>query len=344
VFRTVEMASPTLLIDEADTFLKENEELRGILNSGHRKGTPIIRTVGEDYEPRQFSTWAPAAIAMIGHLPATLDDRSIAIRLKRCKPNERVEGFRSDRVTELHTLARQAARWVNDQSAILTAADADMGNLINRAADNWRPLFAIADTAGGDWPRLARSIARSVESAKQDQSTRVMLLSDIRDTLRTRNHSDRITSSELATTLAQLEGRPWAEWRNGKPLTAAALARTLSPFNIVPTTHRFGVETFKGYLYSDFADAFETYLADKTVTPSQPNNDADCYALQNVTPNDDVTLSKASQPNNDGHCYGVTFSKPVDAECEGAPDAIRFQPGTYLTDDDVEYLKSGEFK
>jgi hypothetical protein len=25
----------------------------------------------------------------------------------------------------------------------------------NRLADNWRPLFAIAETAGGDWPRRA---------------------------------------------------------------------------------------------------------------------------------------------------------------------------------------------
>src|SRR5262249_40625703 len=97
VFRTIEIAIPTLLIDEADTFLKENEELRGILNSGHRKGTPIIRTVGDDYEPRQFSTWAPAAIAMIGNLPSTLDDRSIAVRLRRRKPTERVQAFRSDR-------------------------------------------------------------------------------------------------------------------------------------------------------------------------------------------------------------------------------------------------------
>ena len=70
VFRTVEIARPTLLIDEADTFLTENEALRGILNSGHRKGAAIIRTVGDDHEPRQFSTWSPAAIAMIGIIDA----------------------------------------------------------------------------------------------------------------------------------------------------------------------------------------------------------------------------------------------------------------------------------
>ena len=127
VFRTIEIANPTLLIDEADTFLKENEELRGILNSGHRKGTPIIRTVGDDYEPRQFSTWSPAAIAMIGNLPSTLDDRSINVRLRRRKPTERVQTFRSDRSTDLHVLARRAARWAADHQAALVNADPEMG-------------------------------------------------------------------------------------------------------------------------------------------------------------------------------------------------------------------------
>jgi len=35
LFRAIEEYRPTLLVDEADTFLKNNEELRGILNSGH---------------------------------------------------------------------------------------------------------------------------------------------------------------------------------------------------------------------------------------------------------------------------------------------------------------------
>jgi hypothetical protein len=347
VFRTVELVSPTLLIDEADTFLKENEELRGILNSGHRKGTPIIRTVGDDYEPRQFSTWSPAAIAMIGRLPATLDDRSIAVRLRRRKSTERVEGFRNDRETdvkELRECGRKAARWAVDNSASLAAADPSMGELINRAADDWRGLFAIADAAGGDWPKIARSVARETESAKEDQSVRTMVLSDIRDLFRGREHTDRITSSELAASLALLEGRPWAEWRNGRPMTAAALARLLTPFQIVPVTHRFGSETFKGYLYSDFAEVFASYLGDQTVTPSQPNNDGHCYTLQTVTPDGHVTLSKASQPNNDGHCYGVTLSKPDLGDDDGVSGGGEVSPGSFCTDDDVKFIESGGFK
>ena len=81
IFRVVELHRPTLLIDEADTFLPENEELRGILNSGHRQGGSVIRTVGEEFEPRSFSTYSACAIALIGRLPATLADRSVADRI-----------------------------------------------------------------------------------------------------------------------------------------------------------------------------------------------------------------------------------------------------------------------
>jgi hypothetical protein len=116
IFRIIELARPTLLIDEADTFLKENDELRGILNTGHRRGGQVLRTVGEDHEPRQFSTWAPAAIAMIGRLPDTLNDRSVVINLRRRKPTEKVKSFRRDRAGDLDVLARKMARWAHDHT------------------------------------------------------------------------------------------------------------------------------------------------------------------------------------------------------------------------------------
>jgi putative DNA primase/helicase len=47
-FRVIEAKSPTLLIDEADAFFRENEELRGVINSGHtRTSAYVIRTVGD---------------------------------------------------------------------------------------------------------------------------------------------------------------------------------------------------------------------------------------------------------------------------------------------------------
>jgi len=84
LFRTIEQYTPTLLIDEADTFLRDNEELRGVLNSGHTRTTAsVIRTAGDDHEPRQFSTWCAKAIASIGRLPGTLADRAIEVQMRR---------------------------------------------------------------------------------------------------------------------------------------------------------------------------------------------------------------------------------------------------------------------
>ena len=79
-------------MDEADTVLPGNEELRGILNSGHTRRTAfVLRTVGDNHEPRQFSTWAPLAIAMIGNLPGTLADRSIVLPMRRKRRDEKVK-------------------------------------------------------------------------------------------------------------------------------------------------------------------------------------------------------------------------------------------------------------
>jgi hypothetical protein len=102
LFRTIEQFGPTLSLDEADTFLGENDELRGVINSGHRRSTAfVIRTVGDEHEARLFSTWCAKVIAAIGKLQGTLEDRSILVSMRRRAPGESVERFR--------TAAHQAA-------------------------------------------------------------------------------------------------------------------------------------------------------------------------------------------------------------------------------------------
>ena len=90
IFRRIESTRPTLLIDEADTFLFENEELRGILDSGFKRDGSIDRCVGDEHEPTAFSTFSPAAFALIGKLPATLARRSIEIWMRRKLKSESV--------------------------------------------------------------------------------------------------------------------------------------------------------------------------------------------------------------------------------------------------------------
>jgi putative DNA primase/helicase len=270
MFRTVELCRPVVLIDEADSFLKNSEDHRNIVNSGHARGGAVVRTVGENFEPRQFSTFTPVALASIGSLAATIMDRSIVVIMRRRLPSEPVDRFKSDRAGHLHELARKAARWIADHKDVLRDADPEMPQeLHDRAADNWQPLLAIADLAGWDWPQQARVAAQTLSaqaSEQDDQSRGVMLLADVRSVFNERpskagKDADRISSTGLVEALVALIDRPWATWSKGKPITPAAVARQLKMFGIVPSTIKLSDgKQPNGYKRSQFDDAFGRYL------------------------------------------------------------------------------------
>lgn len=273
LFRAVEKFTPTLTIDEADTFLRENDELRGILNASHRKASAfVVRTVGDEHEPALFLTWCPKAIALIGKLPGTLEDRSILISMKRKAPGERVERFQADRVAaEFATLKRKAARWAADNLDVLRKADPEIPSALNdRASDNWRPLLAVADLAGQEWRALARKacVALADEVDEAENSALIQLLDDLRELFETRE-VDRLASSDIAETFGAMEERPWSEWRRGKPITQRQLAKLLAPLGIAPRTIRTGDNTPKGYLLEQFTDPFSRYLPLRSSTSPQ---------------------------------------------------------------------------
>ena len=239
IFRVVEAHHPTLLIDEADTFLYDNDELRGVLN-GNRKGSTVLRTVGDDHEPRAFAIYSACAIALIGRLPDTLNDRSAHVELKRRLPSEQADPFRPDRADHLDELARKAVRWTKDNAVRVGEADPEMPDgIINRAADNLRPLLAIADAAGGEWAQRARKAAEASRSADDHDASRLeLLLGDIRDVFK----EIEMSSADLVKGLVAIEGRPWAELgKSRKPLTQNGLARMLKPLAIGPD--KIGPET-----------------------------------------------------------------------------------------------------
>jgi hypothetical protein len=287
LFRAVDKFGPTLLIDEGDTFIRNSLELVGILNSGHnRKNARVIRCNASDYEPELFSTWAPKAIALIGELPETLEDRSITIRLQRMLPGEKIKRFRADQVEEFVALKRKAARWAADNIDRLKAADPKIPPALHsRAADNWRALIAIADQAGGPWPERARTAAIYLSLREcEDESVKEQLLFDIRDIFDAKR-ADRISSSLLVDYLVMNPDRPWAEWRHGRPMTQRSLARLLKDFQIFPKTIRLDKDkTIKGYELEQFHEAFKRYLhkpdpSDPGVTPSPPSDDVALFGF-----------------------------------------------------------------
>lgn len=276
VFRTTDKYRPTLLIDEADTFLHAGDgQLLGVLNSGHQwRGAHTIRMDKRngEFEPKVFSTWAPKAIAMIGQLPETLADRSVQIRMRRARRSDHIAYLRPDRLDDLEFLRRRAWRWAEDHVEALSHRDPPLPpGLSHRAADNWRPLLAIADQAGGGWPEIAREAAVILTDglASQDLSTEVQLLEDIRQLILATG-KDRLSSAEITHHLNDLEERPWGEWRNGKPLSTHQLARLLRPFEIKPRMLSMGR---RGYEAQTFADAFDRYLPPLEAQGVQGGND-----------------------------------------------------------------------
>lgn len=263
IFRVIEKAKPTLLIDEGESFLENREELRGILNSGHsRDAATVLRAVGEDYEPRLFDTWCPKAIAKIGAIHPTLEDRSISIEMRRKLTHEGCPPVGRRERMELQVLCRKVWTWARENSeALIDAAPVMPRGLHDRAADNWRHLIAIADRIGGEWPGIAResAVALSVSAGESDGSDLARLLADICD-LFTRQSVYRVSTHVLLRHLSSNEEGPWAEWRQGKPITATQLASLLRPLRIRPRSCRDGAVTFRGYELDDFRDAFSRYL------------------------------------------------------------------------------------
>ncbi len=314
LFRATELWTPTLLIDEADTFLRNSDELRGVINSGHTRDMAfVIRSVGDDNEPRKFTTWAPKAIALIGKMPPTLTDRSIVIKMRRKTPGEKAERVRLDKMNGFTDIRRKCVRWAKDNVSRLSKADPDTPETLHdRAADNWRPLLAIAETAGGDWLDRAKKAITDLTDHEADDSAGVLLLADIREVLSKDNPKDgRISSANLAEYLAALEERPWPEWLHGKPITARQIAKLLKPFDIKPKNVRIDDKIPKGYELSQFNDAFTRYLPPQSATPLQTNKNKDLGGNYPLHADNRVADKSGSNSLNNNECSGVADKKPL---------------------------------
>lgn len=321
LFRLVEANKPVLLLDEVDTYLGDADELRGLLNAGHKRGAMAYRCEGENNEVRGFAVFAPAALAGIGALPGTLHDRSIVIRLTRAKPGEVKAQFDSRHIGLETELCRKLARWAADNFKALEACDPVLPeNAFNRVADNWRPLFAIAEVIGGDWPRRAReAFAKLTSNDDADaQGIGATLLTDVRGVFASEG-TDRLPSARLAEKLAAIEGRPWHEYgKSQKPITPNQVAKLLRRFNVSPRVVRIGDDTVRGYELADFRDAFERFL------PGTPL--PKCNGVTEAVNIGDSQLSEVSRQKTVLHpenatlanagagCDGVAFQKPEPAE------------------------------
>jgi putative DNA primase/helicase len=280
LFRTIDAWGPTLLIDEADAFMKDNEELRGLINSGHtRDSAYVIRTVGDAHTPFKFNTWGCKALSGIGHVADTLMDRAIVMELRRKMPHEQVDRIRYAEPGLFDDLRSKLARFAEDYSEKVRQARPPLPPSLNdRAQDNWEPLLAIAMVAGGDWMEVGTKAALKLsggESAAQTIGTE--LLADIKETFEVKA-VDRISTADLINALCADDEKTWATYNRGKEIKPRQLANRLRGFGVSSKDiRRPGHQTaVKGFELRQFDDAFSRYL-DSSPLPSattrQTNND-----------------------------------------------------------------------
>ncbi|MCG7870247.1 MAG: DUF3631 domain-containing protein [Candidatus Thiodiazotropha taylori] len=278
VYRAIEKWSPTLIIDEADTFLARSEELRGILNAGHYRSTAyVIRCEGEFNDPTRFSTWCGKAVAGIGEISETLLDRSIVAVMRRKRSEEVVKSIRRASPEEFENFTEMLARWAQDNaSAFKTHEPQPIPEIGDRANDNWEPLLSIAELIGGEWPELVRNAAIKLTGVQEEApSIGEQLLIDILEVFGNRT-GDRIPTVELIAALCQDEEKPWATWNRGSQITAFQLSKKLKPFEIKPRDIRFTGNTVKkGYYEADFSDALSRYAPQYSATGATEATEAE---------------------------------------------------------------------
>jgi hypothetical protein len=268
LYRRIARLSPTMLLDELDTRLRgdSGEMLRGVLNTGFHRSGKVTICVGDEAEDRDFSTYCPKVLAGIGRVWDTVMSRSIPIPLQRASKEQlrRLEKVRGDRIgTVCLPYRRQLSSLADAIKDEITVADpvapVELGA---RQSDVWRPLLAIADAIGGEWPARARDAAKALHGVAEDEGDYgLLLLEDVRSIFESHAVEGKLASAVLVEELVKREDRPWPEYRQDRPITKRGVASLLQRFGVKPKNIRLGGEVVKGYEYAQLLPAFSTYLA-----------------------------------------------------------------------------------
>jgi hypothetical protein len=291
LFRKVasEEGRPTILFDEIDTVFgpkaKDNEEIRGLLNAGHRKHSVAGRCVvrGKEVFTEEIPAYCAVALAGLGGLPDTILTRSVVVRMRRRAPTESIEPYRR-RVNGPYgeRLGTLLAAWASAIESDVSGTFPEMpAGILDRDADVWEPLLAVADAAGGVWPTVARvaAVALVADSKRSSPSLGILLLTDLR---RVFGDAEVLSTESILTDLHAIEESPWGEMR-GKPLDSRGLSHRLRPYGITSTTVRIGDKTPKGYRRQDMHDAWSRYLGPLPMRPAtSATNETACSIVVDV--------------------------------------------------------------
>ncbi len=263
IFRIIDNYQPTLIMDEADTFVAGgSNEIRGIINSGHAKAKAFVtRCSGESHDVIRYSTWTPMVLASIGDLPSTIMDRSIIIPIKRKAQDEQVKRIDVDLFDESLAIRQKLLKWSlgNSKGIKDNPVTPLSGNGNDRGVDNWLPLFTIASQVSEAWLDKCKIAYSLLDTCDAEPELSTLLLADISEIFN--KHTDtKMSSADLVTQLIMDQDKPWCEYKGGKPLTQNKLAGMLKAYGIKSKGIRYRDKTPRGYELAQFYDSFKRYI------------------------------------------------------------------------------------
>ena len=302
----------TLLLDEGDAFLHENEIMRNLLDGASDPDTAIVSVVekaGDNWKPIELNLFVPIAIASIGPLRKmeTVESRGIATHLQRATGAELKKLEKARRLTlkvVLEPLAQKCARWAKDNADTIKNGKRPEfpDTMSGREMDKWEPLVMIACALSKEAEKLANDIALKVSGARADdgRTVGILLLVDLQGPALFENPKTTFQStSAILEELHKLEHRPWPAFGRGQqPINSIQLARMLKPFGIYPTSDG----KTRGYKRSDFEDAFMRYPACnpiQLVNPSEAERREEKFEISNPS----------SKESDDGYKMGETHTE-----------------------------------
>jgi hypothetical protein len=261
--------TPTILYDEIDTLFgpkaKDNEEVRGILNAGHRRGAMAGRCVvkGKEILTEELPAYCAVALAGLGNLPDSILSRSVVVRMRRRAPTEYVEPYRR----RIHGSAGNALRdriaaWAKSVKNTICTTPTMPAGIEDRDADVWEALLAVAEAVGAHWQERARVAAVALVAAAKagTPSLGVRLLADLRQIFGER---DAMSTEDIIKCLCEIEEAPWPDLK-GKAIDARHLANYLGRYGVQSHKVRIGERSVRGYRREDLFDTWARYLTPAT--------------------------------------------------------------------------------
>jgi hypothetical protein len=262
-FHMIDRNHPTLIIDNAENLFRRRRDLIELLNNSWTRGVPVPRQVhGVTVEYDVFCPKVIGAIAGSNFLPPNSMGRSIHFGMLPKLPHEIVEEFQYADNDEFLEQRRKLARFALDNAEVLrTANPAVLEGFDNRLRDNWRLLFAIADLAGGSWPKRVRAAAVKLTKQYYEPSVGRQCLSLFVELFLTSEYEGLVTSAWAQKQFVADPTSVWVNYKGRGPITQWGIKDILNPYGVRPgLIHPRGHPTTRGYKLEWFETPFRYYL------------------------------------------------------------------------------------